>query len=147
LLNENTRYLGGACRPGAVGEVVRACLDDGLGIVQMPCPEQLAWGGVLRRRLLWFFGAEGTLQYRLRRVSLPVSLWYTRRFYKKIGRQVADQVADYQSSGFTVVGIVGVEGSPSCGAGQTLDVTRGLELVGRLPSAARAGDMNEGDRR
>ena len=36
LLNENTRYLGGACRPGAVHEVVQACLDGGLGIVQLP---------------------------------------------------------------------------------------------------------------
>jgi predicted secreted protein len=142
LLNENTRYLGGACRCGAVGEVVQACLDGGLGIVQMPCPEQHAWGGVLKRRLLWFFGAEGTLRYRLRRVLLPVSLWYTRRVYKKIARQVADQIADYQSSGFTVVGIVGVEGSPSCGVRQTLDAKRSLELVGRLPPAAHAKDVN-----
>jgi predicted secreted protein len=142
LLNENTRYLGGACRRGAVGEVVQACLDGGLGIVQMPCPEQHAWGGVLKRRLLWFFGAEGTLRYRLRSVLLPVSLWYTRRVYRKIARQVVDQVADYQSSGFTVVGIVGVEGSPSCGVRRTLDTKRSLELLGRLPSAAQASDMN-----
>jgi hypothetical protein len=41
-----------------------------------------------------------------------------------------------------VVGIVGVEGSPSCGVRQTLDVKRSLELVGRLPAEARAEDMN-----
>ena len=70
LLNEITRYLGGACRPGAVREVVQACLDGGLGIVQMPCPEQHAWGGVLKRRLLWFFGSDRTLPYRLRNVLL-----------------------------------------------------------------------------
>jgi hypothetical protein len=142
LLNENTRYLGGACRAGAVREVVQACLDGGIGIVQMPCPEQHAWGGVLKRRLLWFFGSEGTLRYRLRNVLLPVLVWYTRRVYRKIARQVADQVADYQSSGFTVVGIVGVDGSPSCGVRQTLDLKRGLALVGQLPSAAHAADMN-----
>src|SRR5215510_5576289 len=52
LLNENTRYLGGAFRPGVVPEVVGPYLRDGIGICQMPCPEQLAWGGVLKRRLL-----------------------------------------------------------------------------------------------
>jgi predicted secreted protein len=44
LLNENTRYLGGAFRPGAVDEVVETYLRDGTGICQLPCPEQLAWG-------------------------------------------------------------------------------------------------------
>lgn len=47
LLNENTRYLGGACRAGCVREIVQQCLDRGIGIVQLPCPEQAAWGGVL----------------------------------------------------------------------------------------------------
>jgi uncharacterized protein YbbK (DUF523 family) len=142
LLNENTRYLGGACRLGAVAEVVQACLEGGVGIVQMPCPEQHAWGGVLKRRLLWFFGSEGTLRYRLRNVLLPLLLWYTRRIYRRIAAQVVDQVADYQSSGFTVVGIVGVEGSPSCGVRQTLDLKRSLELIGQLPMTAHAGDVN-----
>lgn len=142
LLNENTRYLGGACRAGAVQEVVQACLDGGLGIVQMPCPEQHAWGGVLKRRLLWFFGSEGKLRYRLRNVLLPLLLWYTRRIYRRIAREVANQVADYQSSGLTVVGIVGVDGSPSCGACRTLDMKRSFELIGQFPPDAHAEDMN-----
>jgi hypothetical protein len=109
----------------------------------MPCPEQHAWGGVLKRRLLWFFGSERTVIYRLRNILLPLLLWYTRRVYRTIARQVVDQVADYQSSGFTVVGIVGVDGSPSCGVRQTLDVRRSLALVGRLPPTAHARDVNE----
>jgi hypothetical protein len=52
LLNENVRYLGGACRPGDVSEVVDGLQRQGVGICQMPCPEQDAWGGVLKRRLL-----------------------------------------------------------------------------------------------
>ncbi len=142
LLNENTRYLGGACRCGAIREYVDACLDRGLGIVQMPCPEEHAWGGVLKRRLLWFMGCEGRLRYRLRNVLLPLLLWYTRRVYRRMSRQVANQIADYQSSGCTVVGIVGVDGSPSCGVRQTLDLRRSLEWVGRLPATADAQSMN-----
>jgi hypothetical protein len=45
LLNENTRYLGGACRAGCIPELVQQCNAADLGIVQLPCPEQHAWGG------------------------------------------------------------------------------------------------------
>lgn len=53
LLNQNTRYLGGAACPGVVIAAVERYVQDGTGIVQMPCAEQRAWGGVLKRRLLW----------------------------------------------------------------------------------------------
>jgi len=35
-----------------VREVVDPYLRDGIGICQMPCPEQLAWDGALKRHLL-----------------------------------------------------------------------------------------------
>jgi predicted secreted protein len=53
LLNQNSRYLGGAVCPGVVADAVQPYLSDGVGIVQMPCPEQLVGGGVLKRRFLW----------------------------------------------------------------------------------------------
>jgi uncharacterized protein YbbK (DUF523 family) len=64
LLNENTRYLGGACERGAVPSVICECFERGYGIVQMPCPEQHVWGGVLKRHLLRYYGSQGTLLYR-----------------------------------------------------------------------------------
>ena len=142
LLNENTRYLGGACRQGCIQEIVQVCLESGLGIVQMPCPEQHAWGGVLKRRLLLFFASQGTLVYQLRSVLLPGLLWYTRSVYANIARLVANQVQDYLSSGFTVLGIIGVDGSPSCGVQRSLDIRRSLDLVGQLSTTAGIEDMN-----
>jgi predicted secreted protein len=142
LLNENTRYLGGACRQGCIQEIVQTCVERGLGIVQMPCPEQVAWGGVLKRRLLVFFGSEGTLLYGLRSMLFPVLVWYTRRACRKLAKQMRNQVKDYVSSGFTVAGIIGVDGSPTCGVHRTLDAKRSLELVGRLSESSRAKDMN-----
>jgi predicted secreted protein len=141
LLNENTRYLGGACRPGAIYEILHACLERGYGIVQ-PCPEQHAWGGVLKRRLLAFLGSEGTLRFRVRRILLPFLLAYTRQVYRKLAKQVVREIEDYSSSGFSVVAIVGVDGSPSCGVCKTLDVRRSLEHVGRLHQTAHGADMN-----
>ena len=36
LLNENTRYLGGACVPDCRPEVLQRCLEGQLGVVQLP---------------------------------------------------------------------------------------------------------------
>jgi hypothetical protein len=41
LLNENTRYPGGAFRRGCVDELVDSFQQEGLGIYQMRCPELL----------------------------------------------------------------------------------------------------------
>ena len=142
LLNENTRYLGGAGRRGCVVEIVRPCLEQGIGIVQLPCPEEHAWGGVLKRWLLAFYGADASLSFRLRRVLFPVMLFYTRRVYRRLARQVANQIEDYLTSGFEVLGVIGVDGSPSCGVQTTLAVERAFEQVGRLPQAATAAEVN-----
>ena len=142
LLNQNTRYLGGACERGATPLVVRECLERGYGIVQMQCPEQRAWGGVLKRHLLRYYGSQGTLLYRTRDLVLPILLWYTRLVYRRLARQVAKEVADYTTSGFEVVGIVGVNGSPSCGTVQTIGFRQSLQLVANLTPAATRHDMN-----
>lgn len=142
LLNENTRYLGGACEAGAVTCVVQECIDQGWGIVQMPCPEEQAWGGVLKRRLIHAFGSEGTLLYRSREIVLPLLAWYTRRVCRRLARQAVKQIHDYIRSGFVVAGIVGVDGSPSCGVRRTLNLRQSLQLVGSLPPEATREDMN-----
>ena len=125
ILNENTRYLGGAGRGGCVREIVEQCLAADIGMVQMPCPEQLAWGGVSKRLLLRAYGAKGTLLYRFRRILLPSILAFTRFVY----RRTAKQIEDYLDSGYTVVGVVGVDGSPSCGVRKTLDLQRSLDSI------------------
>ena len=131
LLNENVRYLGGAFRPGGVAEVADELISRGVGICQMPCPEQHAWGGVLKRRMLRAYGAQGTALYRFRRPLLRLFILYTRYVYWRLARQVAHQIADYERSGLTVVGIVGVGASPSCGIGTTLDLRRSFEVIAR----------------
>ena len=123
ILNENTRYLGGACRAGCVREIVEQCLDLDLGIVQMPCPEQRAWGGVLKRFLLLAYGLKERhpLAYHVRRPLIHAGLWYTRRVYRGLAKSIAAQIEDYQTSGFSVVAVIGIDGSPSCGVATTID--------------------------
>ena len=61
LLNENTRYLGGASRKAGIDELIDELQKQGIGIVQMKCPEQKTWGGVLKREMLMGYGISGTL--------------------------------------------------------------------------------------
>ena len=133
LLNQNTRYLGGAFRPGVVDEVVDRFRREGIGIYQMPCPEQRAWGGVLKRYTLPFYGSGAGLRVRLMQRLLPLFLWHTRRVYRRLAREVAGDIEDYARSGFEVVGVVGIAGSPSCGVCRTLDLSRSLEVVASCP--------------
>lgn len=144
LLDENTRYAGGATRPGAVREVVDELVDAGYGIHQLPCPERRAWGGALRRHAVRMYGSKGTLAYVLRRPLLRAFTWWTGLVYRRLARQVARDVADYRRSGFEVVGLVGVAASPTCGVTTTIDLHRSLEVVAACPRAQLSREvMNE----
>ena len=125
LLNENVRYLGGAFQAGAARAAIAPFLDAGVGIVQLPCPEQRAWGGVLKRRILRYYGGGHAPS----RPALAAFLWYTRRAHRRLARRIAREVADYVRSGFEVIGIVGIDGSPSCGVSSTLDLRRSLPVI------------------
>lgn len=129
LLNENVRYQGGAGRRGAVDEIVDECRLRGLGICQMPCPEQRAWGGVLKRFTTPIYG-----RHRLR--SVAPAMWglfqlHTRGVYGRIASGVAADIADYARSGLDVVGVVGVGASPSCGVHTTLQMRRTVQTLAR----------------
>lgn len=144
VLNQNTRYAGGATRRGAVSELVDELVAAGYGIHQLPCPERLAWGGVLKRRSLWLYDSKGKLRYAFRHVLLVAFVWWTRLVYLRLARQVVRDVTDYQRSGVEVAGIVGIGASPSCGVLTTLDLRASLEVVAACPAAALTRDvMNE----
>jgi predicted secreted protein len=143
LLNQNVRYLGGATRPGMTGEVVAALLDAGVGVVQMPCPEQAAWGGVCKRYTVPAYGADLTPLRRLRRPATWLFLAYSRLVYRRLARRVAAQIADYRRSGHRVESVVGIGGSPSCGVHTTLDLPAVLDDIARRdPGRLDRRDVN-----
>lgn len=129
LLNENVRYLGGACRPGPIPEWLERWTADGVGVCQMPCPEQRAWGGVAKRWIAPAFGSRRTVMWPLRRWILALFVVYTRIRYALIAHRVVGEMRDYERSGFRVEALVGVGGSPSCGITKTLDVESWLAAV------------------
>ena len=104
-LNQNSRVDGTAERRAAVHELIQGLLDRGIGIVQLPCPELLLIGldradSPIREILL-----EAQPQSRLCDMAC----------------EVANQIQQYRSCGIKVLGILGKNGSPTCGVEQTYE--------------------------
>lgn len=134
LLDENVRYLGGAFHSGAApeaGDLIRS----GVGICQMPCPEQRAWGGIRKPMMLYAYGLRDKRLYHFRQPLLRLFLLYTRLRYRILARRVVREIGQYRDGGIDIVGLVGIGGSPSCGVRTTLDVRRSFETVAGCPLA------------
>ena len=97
-LNINARFPEGCAFEGADVPVVKTLLDSGLGIIQMPCAEYECLG--LEK---WKYGEVITDELRA--------------CFRKTAAVVVKQIKDYLTLGFEVVGILGMNPSPSCGVG------------------------------
>ena len=129
ILNENTRYLGGAFRKGCIDEVIDEIQRQGIGMVQMKCPEQKGWGGLLKKRMWQPLGSRNTILYKLKGVFLPCFIWNTKRIYQKIAKEIVAEIKDYRESDFEVLGIMGIAGSPSCGVTRALDIKKSFDFL------------------
>ena len=105
-LNMNTRFPEGAGFEGANVPLVEVLLQHGLGIVQMPCPECVCLG---LEKEGWGAKPEAEM----------------RACFRKVAQTVADQMEMYLSYGYDIVGIIGMNPSPSCG----VEVTKGKSTM------------------
>jgi uncharacterized protein YbbK (DUF523 family) len=135
LLNQNVRYLGGATCPAMIDEVVEDLRRRDIGIVQMSCPEQAAWGGVLKRRMLRLYGSRLARSRVGRRLIVPVVRGWTTLHYGRLARGVARDIAGYIDAGYEVTEIVGVGSSPSCGITTTVDLGAAIDAMARCDPA------------
>lgn len=145
ILNENARYFGGAFCPGAIPAWLETLQAEGVGLIQMPCPERLAWGGV-HKPLLWLaLGVRGTWLYHCSAVLLPLFIAYTRLKYRRLARATAREMDDYLRSGYEIAGVLGVDGSPSCGVKTSIDITRAFAFLADLnPVSCTGKSLNDG---
>ena len=84
ILNENTRYFGGAFNKCFNNKIINEMHKRGYGIVQMQCPEQKAWGGVLKKYIWLSLGSKKTILYKFKNIILPIFLLYTKKVTKKL---------------------------------------------------------------
>lgn len=94
----------------------------GVGIVQMLCPERECWGGVLKKDIMKAYGSKSTFSYGIYNALLDLQIWKTKRKYRRLAKKVVEEIRDYKDLSFEVLGVIGIDGSPSCGVNQTLDM-------------------------
>jgi len=111
ILNQNAKIDRCAHYPGMLLEVVSALIAAGVGVIQMPCPELLYLG--LDREAE--HGAVTTVESEDSRVAGRMQDDAAQALCRRLANDLVQQVEDYQKHGFEVIGVVGINGSPTCG--------------------------------
>jgi predicted secreted protein len=111
ILNQNAKIDRCAHYPGMMSEVVNLFLEAGVGVIQMPCPELLYLG--LDRQV--DKTAVATIEAEDTRVAQRMIEANGQMLCGEIAQNLVYQVEQYQKNGFEVVGVIGINGSPTCG--------------------------------
>ena len=98
VLNQNVRAVGKEKSNGTIKEVVNFLAEAEVGIVQLPCPEVEFDGGLNRK-----FKSKETYDENYKNHCNQISL------------KVLKEIKKYLEKDYKVVGILGVEFSPTCG--------------------------------
>lgn len=98
ILNVNSKVEGLATYGGAMKSLMTELMDQGYGIIQLPCPE-MTFCGIQR----WGMSRN---QY-----DHP----NYRRHCRSILEPIVDQIQIYSENGYAVEQVICIDGSPSCG--------------------------------
>jgi predicted secreted protein len=124
ILNQNAKLDRCAHHQGAVADVVQVFLQNGIGIVQIECPEMLYLG--LQRQAS--ADSQATVEAEDTRIAERMTDDQAQALIDGIAQRIVGQIADYRDNGFAVLGILGINGSPTCGVETTWRC--GCELAG-----------------
>ena len=111
VLNQNAKIDRCACYPGAIQEVSHYLIDSGVGLVQMPCPELRCLG--LDRQAEP--GSDTTVESEDTRVAQRMLEGSSAALCSRMVNDLIDQIQEYQKNAFQFLGVVGINGSPTCG--------------------------------
>jgi len=125
VLNQNSISDGTADCAGSIKEVVNLLLQSQVGIVQLPCPELHCLG--LDRGDV--HGAERPVVVENTRIRESMERPEAIHDLRVIIGPLVHQIEQYTRHGFHILGIVGINRSPSCGVDTTSKVNR--EVAGR----------------
>lgn len=113
ILNQNVRDRGAASFPGMNFELLQLCHEQGVGVMQMPCPEVLALGFERKR-------PPGTT------IRQALDAEAGRRSCSDLAASVAERIQAAQAEGSRLVAILG--GNPRSPGCAVHDGERGLLL-------------------
>ena len=112
VLNQNAKLEGIAGWAGMITEVIEIIQRSGAGILQMGCPE-MVYEGI------------GRFDKSYEQYDCPAF----RKICRDISTTTIDQIRNYQKWGYTVAGILAIDGSPSCGFNLTQSAPEWRGLV------------------
>lgn len=115
ILNQNSISDNTADFPGTFQDLVALLLEYNIGILQLPCPELTCLG--LDRGDV--HGAERPVIVENSRIRNALGQSVPTKKLKLIVDQVIYQIEEYQKNRFTILGIIGINRSPSCGVETT----------------------------
>jgi len=115
VLNQNAKLDRCAHYPGVVSGVTQLLVNAGIGLLQMPCPELMCLG--LGRHAEQ--GTTATVEAEDTRIAERMSQADARSICQRLVEDLVYQVREYRQHGFEIAGLVGVNGSPSCGVETT----------------------------
>jgi len=116
LLNQNVRPSGSEKYPGVVKDLLGLFAEAGIGIVQLPCPH-IEFNEGLNRKLKSKTSYE-TNGYRI--------------CCQKISSSIIEEIERYLKEDYSVVAIIGVELSSTCGVHQVENGRRNVPGKGIL---------------
>lgn len=102
ILNQNSVVLPYAREMKVFNAFISKCLNDNIGIIQLPCPELKIYG--IKR---W-----GHVKDQFEHPGF-------KDFCKEELGKIVDQLKHYQDNGYKLLGVYGIKGSPSCGVNLT----------------------------
>jgi len=115
ILNQNSISDGTADCPGQFSEVLTILEENNIGIIQLPCPELICLGLDRNDKN----GAAREVIIENSRIRNLMSTDISIERMKKLAEQIVYQVEEYKKYGFDIIGIVGINRSPSCGVETT----------------------------
>ncbi|WP_300276290.1 CD3072 family TudS-related putative desulfidase [Peptacetobacter sp.] len=89
-------------REDARKKIIKTIIDNEIGIIQLPCPELIMYGSK-----------------RWGHVKDQFDTPYFRNTCKKELETYILQIEEYINNGYNIIGILGIDGSPSCGINLT----------------------------
>lgn len=131
IQNQNSISDGTAVYPGSIEEIMTMLLKQDVGIVQMPCPELMCLG--LDRGNSHGGQSSAVVENtRIRRMMMTVP---AREKLRQLVHQIVFQIQEYRKHQFNIMGILGVNRSPSCGVDTTSKENREVDGKGLFMEA------------
>ena len=115
ILNQNSISDGTAGYPSTNENVLKLLIQSKVGIIQMPCPEMICLG--LDRGDI--HGGEREVVVENTRIRHNLENPTSIEVINNLANQIIFQIEEYIQNGFIVLGIIGINRSPSCGVNTT----------------------------